>query len=648
MKLTVDEIKERVDNTEEERAPYVAMANEWERMWSMQVWPQTWQQALREGREQVTLPGPYNTVNLAMRLFSNEPKIEVPACHPTEETDDRANQRERWLKAAWSVTDYQTRRSTIADLVWQSLVRGRHALEIKWIADELPKKLQGKRFPILIRTLDPLNVGVSEGPLWTNYAYHKYTQTLSKVSQRYPTIKRRDSWKDKLKKDKQTEIDVVDFWWQGDDGDIWNAVVVDDEFVKKPVATDYPMIPILEGYGDSAPITGETYKGISILHPMKDLYYYSCRLASQMGTGVQYYFWPMLVATNEEGREIDDFEVRPGQILRPPPGSKIDQIAPAPNVPLAQAMIGLVDGAIQQATFPGVLYGQAPGELQAGYGVSLLSDAAKGRVNQVRFNLERTLEYANQVMLALVEEFGEDDGVTVWGKNERAGEMYTVSLSKDEIQGYYENRVTITPAIPQDIVQRQTLGIRMIEAGILSKRTFRDKMLDVSMPEDEAVRVAIEQALQSEQLSPKVILDSLREYFPDGWERIIAGTPLEQIAQAEEAALNPPPPQPPQMPGMPPGMPPMPPGMGPGGPMPPPGMMPPGMGPGGPPPGPGGPGPIQPPSMNLDAGTLPPELSGQLTPELMGLPPDLPPELFAQLMGQPLPPGEELNALGGM
>ena len=63
---------------------------------------------------------------------------------------------------------------------------------------------------------------------------------------------------------------------------------------------------------------------------------------------------------------------------------------------------------------------------------------------------------------------------------------------------------------------------------------------------------------------------------------------------------------------------------------------------------PGGPGPIQPPSPNLDAGTIPPQMAGQLTPELMGLPPDMPPELFAQLMGNPLPPGEELAALGGM
>ncbi len=643
MKLTIDDIQERVEVVENDRSGYRKLAHQWERMWRMDVFQRTWKQAMAEGQEQIALPTTYNTVNLAMRLFSNEPKIEVPTLQPTEGQDGASNLRERWLRAMWMTADYQQHRSLISDLVWQSLVRGRHAVEVKWIKDELPEKMKGKRFPILIRTLDPLNVGVREGPLWVEYAYHKYSQKVSQVTQRYPKLKKLESFKYGAgQRDKEEEVNVVDFWWIGDDGAVWNAVTADDEFVKKPVQTDYPTIPIIEGYADSAPLPGETYKGLSILHPLVDLYPYQCRMASQFATGLMYYFWPMLIATNDEGREIDDFEVRPGQLIRPPAGTKIDQLSPSPNVPLAQSMMGQIDGAMQQATFPGVLYGQAPGELQAGYGVSLLSDAAKGRVNQVRFNLERTLEQANMLALGLVEAFAGDDGVMVWGKNERGGDMYSVRVTPDDIGGYYENRVTITPSLPSDIVQRQTLAIRLNESGVISKRTVRDKFLDIPLPEDEAVRVEVERALEDEALRPKVMLDMLRSYYPDDWKVMIAGTPLEQAAQAEEQAQNPQPqPQPQQMsPGSPP-MSMMPPGMSPpqGPPMGPPGM---------PPPGPQGPMPIQPPSLNMDTGALPVNQSGQLTPEMMGLPPDMPPELWAQLMGQPLPPGEELNQLGGL
>jgi len=49
----------------------------------------------------------------------------------------------------------------------------------------------------------------------------------------------------------------------------------------------------------------------------------------------------------------------------------------------------------------------------------------------------------------------------------------------------------------------------------------------------------------------------------------------------------------------------------------------------------------------MDSG-LPPEMQGQLTPEMMGLGPDLDPAVWAQLMGQPLSPNEELNQLSGL
>jgi hypothetical protein len=643
VKLEVKDVQERVALVEGERAEYNIMAADWEALWRMDVWESSWKDAMsQKGQEQVTLPTTYNTVNLAMRLFSNEARIEVPSCHPGKDTDDQAGKRERWLKAMWSTIDYQQHRSIVSDLVWQSLVRGRHCVEVKWIRDELPEKLRDKRFPILVRTLDPMNCGFRYGPLWTEYAYYKYRQPVSLVLQRYPNLKRFDSVKRKMRNRQwvNEEIEIVDFWYTGEDGSVWNCVLADDEFVKKPAETDYPDIPLIEGYGDSAPLEGETYKGLSILHPMGDLYRYQCRLASQMATGVQYYFWPMLQVTNDQGFEATDFVTKPGQIVYQPAGTKIEAISPQPNVPLAQAVMTQMDTQVQQSSFPGVLFGESPGDMQAGYGVSLLSDAAKGRVNQVRFNLERTMEQVNMLAMGLVEAFGGSKGVAVWGRNERAGELYNVSLSKKDIQGFYENRVTITPAIPSDTMQTQTLGLRQIEAEVLSRRTYRDKFMDIPVPEDEAIRVEIEKALRSDILNQKVMIEMLQTYYPDDWQHMIAGTPLEQLVQAEEAAKQ----GPGESSGAPSGPPGMPPGMPPPGAMPP-GAPPPGMGPGGPP---QGPMPIQAPSPNMDAGTIPPELAGQLSPEMMGLPPGMDPVMFAQMMGHPLPPGEELNQLGGM
>lgn len=630
-KLTVEEIQERVNKTESDRATYVKAAYQWQKWWEMDVWTTSWKDALKEGREQITLPTTYNVVNLALRLFASEPKIEVPSAGPTDADDATADLKARWLRAMFQMANSQQGRNIVQDLLWQSLVRGRHAIKVAWIGDVLPEKLKDRRFKIMLQVIDPLNVGVRRGPIWTEYAYHKYTQERSLAVQRYPNIKRFESYKRKATgknsgKFLSEEVTVIDFWYTEADGSVWNAVMVDDEFAKRPVKTDYPEVPILEGYGDSAPVDDEELKGISFLAPIGPLYQYACRLASQIATGALYYFHPMLVVRNQEGLEANDFEIRPNQVIPQPSGTEIQVLSPQPNVPLAQAIQGMVDAAIQQATFPNVMYGDA-GSMQAGYGVSLLSDAARGRVRNVQFGLERTLETVCQIAMAVVEELGGPDGVSAWARSEPDDALYSVTLSPDDIKGKYDVKVTVTPTIPQDTVQRQTIGLRQVQDGIISKEFYRRNLMELPTPDDEGVRVEVEATLADPAIRSKVMLDVLRTRYPDDWRRIIAGTPLQQVAESEEQPPTPPSPS---------GPPPMPPGMMGGGPM-------------GPPPMPPGPMPIQPPNPGLDGGGIPPELAGQFTPEQMGLPPGLDPNLFAQLMGQPLPPGDELNnLLGGL
>jgi hypothetical protein len=62
-------------------------------------------------------------------------------------------------------------------------------------------------------------------------------------------------------------------------------------------------------------------------------------------------------------------------------------------------MMQQIDGAMQESTFPGVMYGKAPGDLQAGFGVSLLADQAKGRIRAPLENLEFALAQVNEMVL---------------------------------------------------------------------------------------------------------------------------------------------------------------------------------------------------------------------------------------------------------
>lgn len=643
--LNVDDIQERVTRIEDRRAPYVRAAQAWEKMWALD--PYTREEKTRAramDKEQVILPTPYNVVHMARRLINTDPKIEIPGRGGLDD-DSSARTRQRWLTAFFQRTNHQQRRDLVGDATFHSLVRGRCAFEVKWVDDVLPERLKGQRLPLLVRTLDPMNIGVSAGPLYTEYAYHRYTDSRGLIRQRYPKMESRRA------SDDDDEVEVIDYWWVNtSDGTIWNAVVVDDVFAKQPAQTDYPDIPIIEGYGDSSPIESEEYRSLSILHPIKDIWPYACRLSSLVGTGLLFYFWPAVIVTNESGLEVPNLEFRPGTTTTLPTGTKVDMLRGDVNVPLAQQMMGQIQQQLDLSTFPGVMYGQSPGDLQAGYGVSILADQARGRVNQFRNGLETALEHVNEVILGLVEKMAGGAGVTVWGKTAAEGKLFSETLKPSDIDGDYSNLVSLTPTLANDDVQRQTLGLRMVEAGIISKRTFRDKFISIAFPEDEKIRIDLEQAEASGELAPVFMLKALQESYPKDWDEIIKGTPVEEVAQRQE----------PQQPG--PGM--MPPGMPPGGPQMPPGM-PPGMAQGGPgmPPGMMGPpmppqaqgGPGMPPGMAAQAPGmvpgLPPEMQGQLTPEMLGILPGMEqqmPGIYNEMVGRPLSPEEELARLAGI
>lgn len=635
MKLTIDEIKEWVDAIESKQGEYRTAARTWEAMWNMEVFDRTPKQAIeQDGQEQVTLPVAYNVVHLAQRLISSHPRIEVPSEIAEEDDDQAAQVRQRWLAALWQRVNRQAGRDVIADAVWQALVRGRFCFQVLWVYDQMLERLRKTSLPMIVRTLDPLNVGVKRGPLYVEYAYHKDRQTVSAIRQMFPDLEVGKGARRKSRGKGEDKLDVIDMWWVGDEGAIWNAVVVDDQFAKEPVATDYLHIPIVLGLGDTAPIDSKIGQGYSILHPLKDIYPYMCRLASQIGTGLLAYFWPAILVENEMGAEVPDLEIGPGKTTPIPAGTKVNVLRADVNVPLANNMLGILDTHMQMATFPGVMYGES-GDMKAGYGVNVLADQARGRIAQIRNNVESALEHVNEIVLALVDTMADSQGVTIWGKDSRSGSIFKEVLTPEDIQGAYNNMVTLVPAVTLDDLQKQTLGMRMVEQGIASMRTYRDKFISEEFPDDEALRVAYERLITGE-LGPKTQLEALQKYRPNDWERLVKGTPLEQLArQMEERGQGTGGP-----PGMPPGGPPgMPPGMPPGGP---PGMPPggpPGMPPGGPP-GMGGGGP----------GGAPPAMVGGLPPELLlgAAAGQLPPGLFQQMQGEELPPEEMLRRqMGG-
>lgn len=637
--ITQDEVLTTVQRVEGDRRPYNRQALLWEKMWRLELFEKNRDDAAeQDGQEQVTLPTPFNVVNLAERLITTTPDIRCPSPEATDIDDSDAMLRQKWLKAMWQRANKQARRDVVAAAWWLALVRGRGVFDIRWVEDALPKRMRQRHMPLHLRTLDPLNCGFVTGELYTEVGFHKYTQTRAKAGRRYPEIK------DKLYKQKEEdkipaeedEIDIIDYWWVNEeDGSIWNCIMVDEIFAKEPVETDYIDIPLVEFYGDDAPASTESHRSLSLLHAIKDTWPYMSTLASQIATGNMWYFWPHISRQNEHGAILPDTPVRPGETMNYPWGTKVEIHQIQPNVPIAERMMAIMSEAIQQSTFPGVMYGQEPGSLQAGYGVSLLSDAAKNRIQKPRRNLERAMELVNEIALGLVEQMGDGDTVSIWGDAPEMGGLYSCSLAKENINGYYDNQVTISPNVPMEEIQKMTLGLRAVQERIMSKQTYRNQFMKEVLPEDEQRRINLEQAFESAEYQPFVHSRTLQDYFGPEWEvfrkqwmdEFIMDQAARQAAaqKLQQEMLQPP--VSPQGPGR----------FGPGGPMPP-------MGPGqlGPP----EPEVLGPQSPAMLQGMAPPQMEGQLTPEVLGLPPgEIPPEVYQALVSEGMFPEEEAEQM---
>jgi hypothetical protein len=632
MRLELQQIQDRVSRTEDDQREHKAMMDQWETMWKLDAGFKTnWRETvLKEGREQVTTPDPYNIINLAMRLIPTDPKIDVPPREETEEANTDAQQIERFLTAMYPRVNYQQGKNFVEEHKWQLFTLGRSPLQALWIKEDLPEKLRKKQFPILIRTLDPRNVGIRRGPHYVEWAYHKYEAEKLDIRQQYPDLKQWDEPKPSKPTDNESHtVTVTDFWYRSKKGSVWHAIIVNEEFALDPVETDYPVIPIIEAHGD--------HDAMGILHAINGLWQYKCRLASSLGTAVLWYTWPHFLVTTPAGFEQDDIVVRPGSTSHGVEGTKIQEIQPQANAQLLESQLTKVDTSIQQSTFPGVLYGDA-GNMQAGYGVNILSQAATGRVQAVREAMERSLMQLNELVLMLIDAFDDDDeGVELWGRDAGTEKLYKTCLYKKQIMGYYENAVQLKVSTPQDDIQLQTLGIRLADGKYISKQTLWDKYLKITVPSDEQRRIYAEMALDHPEVQKVLSVTRLIEAYPTTWESMVKSTPLEQMAyRIASEVLGMPiemPPPPPEMMQGPQGMPPM------GGPpMPPQG-----------PPMPPGPPPIQPGAELVGpmGGGIPAEMQGQMQGESMGMPPDMDPALFAQIMGLPMGAGEELAMMGG-
>lgn len=663
MKLDAQEIEQLVAETERKRADWARAADVWERDWRLWTYEDSrLDRREMDGVETVVSPDAFNIIQLLLRFVAGEQRVEVPSLSTKEDDEDRSEIMEEWLVAFDQESNRQQGRNHINDMTVQSGVLARGVTQILWVGDLLKKQNIKNRLPIQRIIRDPRNCGIGRGAFGVNYAYHKYKTTATYIREMYPNFKLPEEPRDVvvhgMLKEQHT---IIDYWYKHM-GSVWHAVVIDHNFAKPPVQTDYPEIPFVEHYADGAPFDDELGRSLSILHPVHELLKMKSDVMSKVATGLMYHYDPLMIATNF-GPD-DHVKAGPGEIIYLRDDQKLDMFRPEPNVPMAQALLAMIQTGIDQATFPGVTYGDSPGGVNAGFAIQSLSQQARSRVNVIRQNIETAMEAINQQILGLIEAFVPDEGVEVYGRSARGDRGKPLRLTAKIIKGNYANQVMLMPEQPMDDTQRILAWSNLAQQGIVSKALMRNRVLNIQMPRDEDTRIALESALQMPEMQQKHMLRALQKsYNQDDWELMIQGTPLQQLwetekqwleqkkAEAEAAkearrlekqqremqeALEQMGPMPPLPPGM------MPPDMMGGGmpPMPSSPMSSPPM-----PPGdlPGEPPGIQPPGLP----GLPPQAAAQFDPNALGLG-GMPAGTMDQLLGGAPPSNDELlEQLGG-
>jgi hypothetical protein len=576
------------------------MAKKSEDAFNLDAFEESVQQALDDGREQATSGAPRSTIINAMKLVeAASPDIMVPTSGFDSTSDKAADMKQRWLLAMWQRASAQSGSSVIAKAFFNAIIHGRSYLQLFWASEIIPDALEGSLSPLMIIVSRYDECGTRDGPLYTEAGYRRLMMTISDAKQQFPDA----TFSVEPNEAEDNEIEVTDFWWvDQDSGDVWNAVLDDNDFVVSPYKTDYPLVPIVKIDGDFG-IKDKSESPRSLLDPMVDQWKYDSRLLTQAAQQVLTAAFPSWTISNEFGAALPENPVKAGSTTIVPWGTRIDQIVPQSQLQVTNSMISRINADIQSVSFPEVMTGNSPGSQQSGYGTGMLLTAAAGRIKTFRENLEIAMERINSMALAMVERFSTADGIELYGSSQRYSGAFTVTLTPEDVSGDYRNVVSVNVGAAHNDIQRMTLGIRLADAQYISPDTLRDVYLSDEIPDDEQQRVQLHKALADPAITPAVNAATLRKFFGENWMQELG---LQQAQQAlgpsDSATLGP------ALGGPPIGM-----------------EQQPGTAPTGPPQQ--GPMPVQPPSVG--AGMLGTRNEGQLTGEDI---PNMPPEQLAQLL----------------
>lgn len=428
---------------------------------------------------------------------------------PLDESDEeqvRCTKLERYLAAVRYASEYEADSRSYQDFVFYFLFRGWGVFKTLFY----PEYVDTYNFPIRILARDPHYVypifGLT-GPLYVVEKYDRYVLDIKlELKALWDRKKNKEAivWKkpDFGEYVDTEKIEVVEYWdheFKGlRAGGNW-VWLMPHNYQKKG---ERGIIPYSFAFCEKTPIADGKWMGRSILAPIMDVIKEQAKLMSKVTTATDVFFYPQILVETPHGESFT-FSSTPGQGRPIPPGSKVTVLNPAPNQMLLTTLMAWYEKSISLFGLPDAMWGVQPGQVQAGYAISMLQQGAKTKINEKANEIQAAIARTHEHVLRLTEIF---DPLTEGGfklhpvedvRMPRPTERrpHPLTITADDVAGHYRNRVTITPDLPND----QALMWRMAQMArephgvtqlpLASDAYIREEIVKLAHPDVEAERV---------------------------------------------------------------------------------------------------------------------------------------------------------------
>ena len=404
---------------------------------------------------------------------------------------------ERYLASVRWASEYESHRRAYSNFVWFYLTRGWGVFKVLFC----PELVDTHHYPIRILDRDPhyvYPVFGDTGPLYVVEAYDRYVGDLRReLDALWDRKRNKDAviWKppDFGEYVDTEEVEVVEYW----DTELKGLRIAGEWIWLMPHHYNHEdgtgIIPYSFAFCEKTPLNDGKWMGRSVLAPIADIIKQQAILIGKVTDATELFYYPQILTETPHGESFV-MSSAPGQQQPIPPGSKITILNPTPNQMLITTLMGWYESAIDLFGLPRVMWGQQPGEVQAGYGIAMLQAGAKTKINEKANEIQTAIARTHEHVLRLTEIFAPlTEGGFKIHPTDKPGPPLVITA--DDVAGHYRNRVTITPDLPQDAaLQWRTAQMAREPHGVtrlplISDALIREDILKIRHPDVEAERV---------------------------------------------------------------------------------------------------------------------------------------------------------------